>query len=105
MTYIITILENIRKYDVYIGVNTHGIYFYLAMIGSPTTLTTSGQRYHNFGLSSSVHATSTKSYNMAEKTFNEYLDESNYASINRVVGYLSYKGFEMINPYSKNWWG
>ena len=55
MTYIITILENIRKYDVYIGVNTHGIYFYLAMIGSPTTLTTSGQRYHNFGLSSSIN--------------------------------------------------
>ena len=30
-----------------------GIYRYLEIIGSPTTLTTSGQRSHNFGPSSS----------------------------------------------------
>ena len=53
--YIITFLENNRKYDVYTGVNIHGIYSYLEMIGYPTTLNTSGQRYHHFGPSSSFN--------------------------------------------------
>ena len=33
--------------------NIHGIYYYPEMIGYPTTLTTSGQRFHHFGPSSS----------------------------------------------------
>ena len=49
MTYIITFLDNNRKYAVYTGGYIHGIYRYLEIIGDPTTLTTSGQRSHNFG--------------------------------------------------------
>ena len=37
----ITFLDNNGKYAVYIGVNIHGIYRYLEIIGSPKTLTTS----------------------------------------------------------------
>ena len=47
--YIITFLDNNGKYSVYTGGNIHGIYSYLDMIGDPTTLTTSGQNYNNFG--------------------------------------------------------
>ena len=53
MTDIITFLDNNGKYAVYTGWYIHGIYLYLDMIGDPTTLTTSGQRSHNFGPSSS----------------------------------------------------
>ena len=48
MTYLITLLENNGKSAVYTGLNIHGLYSYLDMIGDPTKLTTSGQRYHNF---------------------------------------------------------
>ena len=49
---LITFFYNNGKYAVYTGVDIHVIYRYLEMIGSPTTLTTSGQRYHNFSPSS-----------------------------------------------------
>ena len=49
MTDIIAFLDNNGKYYVYTGGNINGIYFYLEMIGYPTTLTTSGQRSHHFG--------------------------------------------------------
>ena len=49
MTYLIKFLDNNGKYDVYTGGNIDVIYCYLEMIGSPTTLTTSGQCSHNFG--------------------------------------------------------
>ena len=48
MTYLITFLDNNGKYAVYTGGDINGIYRYLEMIGSPTTLTTSGQRSHHF---------------------------------------------------------
>ena len=51
MTDLITFLDNDRKSAVYKGENIHGIYRYIEMIGYPTTSTTSGQRYHNFGTS------------------------------------------------------
>ena len=51
MTYLITLLENNGNSTVYTGGEIHGIYRYLEMIGAPTTLTTSGQRYHNFSTS------------------------------------------------------
>ena len=46
---IITLLENIGKYDVYTGGNINGIYSYLEMIVSPTAFTTYVQRSHHFG--------------------------------------------------------
>ena len=49
MTYLIKSLDNNRKSAVYTGGNIHELYRYLEMIGSPTTLTTLGQRYHHFG--------------------------------------------------------
>ena len=55
MTYLITLLNNNIKYAVYIGGNVHGINSYIEMIGSPTKLTTSGQRSHCFGPSSSIN--------------------------------------------------
>ena len=51
--YLITFLDNNGKYDVYTGECIHGIYSYLEMMGSPTTLTTSGQRSNDFSPSSS----------------------------------------------------
>ena len=48
MTYLIIFLDNNGKSDVYTGVNINIIYHYLEIIGSPTTLTTSGQRSNNF---------------------------------------------------------
>ena len=53
MTDIITFLNNNVISAVYTGGEIHGIYRDLEMIGAPTTLTTSGQRYHHFGPSSS----------------------------------------------------
>ena len=53
MADIITFLDNNGKFAVYIGEDIHGIYRYLEMIGDPTTFTTSGQRSHHFGPSSS----------------------------------------------------
>ena len=42
MTDLITFLDNNGKLSIYIGRNIHGLYHYLEIIGSPTTLTTSG---------------------------------------------------------------
>ena len=53
MAYLITFLDNNRKSTVYTGADIHGIYRYLEMIGDRTKFTTSGQRCHNFGPSSS----------------------------------------------------
>ena len=53
MTDLVTFLDKNGKSSVYMGGYIHGIYFYLEMIGAPTTLTTSGQRSNHFGLSSS----------------------------------------------------
>ena len=55
MTSLITFLDNNGKSAVYTGGDIHGIYRYLEIIVSPTTLTTSGQRYHNFCPSSSIN--------------------------------------------------
>ena len=52
---LITFLDNNGKSAVYTGGNIRGLYRYLEMIGSPTTLTTSGQRSHNFGPSYSTN--------------------------------------------------
>ena len=49
MAHLITFLDNNSKLSVYKGVNIHGNYSYLEMIGYPITLTTSGHIYHNFG--------------------------------------------------------
>ena len=49
MTYLITLLDNNGKYDVYTGGYIHGIYRYLEIVGDPTTLTTLGQHSHHFG--------------------------------------------------------
>ena len=51
----ITLPENNGKLAVYTGRDINGIYRYLEIIGSPTVLTTSGQRSHHFGLSSSTN--------------------------------------------------
>ena len=51
---LITFLVNNIKSAVYTGGNINGLYFDLEMIGSPTTLTTSGQRSHHFGYSYSI---------------------------------------------------
>ena len=48
MTYIITLLDNNGKSSVYTGGNIHGIYIYLDIIGSPTTLTASVQSSLHF---------------------------------------------------------
>ena len=55
MTYLIIFLDNNRKLAVYTGGNIHELYCYLEMIGSPTKLTTSGQRSNHFGPSSSTN--------------------------------------------------
>ena len=55
MTYLITFLDNNRKYTVYTGGDFNGIYSYLEIIVSPTTLTALGQRYHHFSPSSSIN--------------------------------------------------
>ena len=47
MTDLITLPDNNGKSAVYKGGDIHGIYRYLDMIGSPTTLTTSGQLSNN----------------------------------------------------------
>ena len=44
-----TLLYNNRNLDVYKGGNIHGLYRYLENIEYPTTLTTSGQRFYQFG--------------------------------------------------------
>ena len=53
ITDIITFLYNNGKSTVYTGGEINVIYRYLEMIGDPKTLTTSGQRSHHFGPSSS----------------------------------------------------
>ena len=49
MIYLITFLDN----SIYTGGDIRGIYRYLETIEASTTLTTSGQRSHNFSPSSS----------------------------------------------------
>ena len=53
--YLIKFLDNDGKYTFYTGGNIDGIYLYLEMIGAPTTLNTSGQRYNLFGPSYSIN--------------------------------------------------
>ena len=55
MTDIIKFLENKGKLYVYTRVNIHVLYRYIEIIGSPKTLTTSDQRSHNFGPSSTIN--------------------------------------------------
>ena len=54
MTDMITFLDKNEKSDLYIGGNIHRLYYYLEMIGYQSALTTSVQRSHNFGSSSST---------------------------------------------------
>ena len=54
MIYLITFLDKKVKLAIYAGLNIHGLYCYLNMIESPTTLTTSCQRSHLVGPSSST---------------------------------------------------
>ena len=51
---LIKLFDNNEKYAVYTGVNINGIYNYLGIIGSQTTLITSGQLSHNFDTSYSI---------------------------------------------------
>ena len=55
MTDLLTFLDNNVKYAVHTGGDIHGIYRYLDTIGYPTVLTTSGQRSHHLGPSSSIN--------------------------------------------------
>ena len=55
MTDIITLPDNNWKSAVYTGGDIHGIYYYLEIIGDPTVLTTSSQRYHHFSPPSSIN--------------------------------------------------
>ena len=61
---LITFLENNSKPAVYEGGEINGIYLYLEIIGAPTTLTTSGQRSHHFG-----HSSSSKNYEATLQPF------------------------------------
>ena len=54
-TDLITLLDNNRTLALYTVLNIHGINHYIEIIGSPTTLTTLGHHYHNFGPSSSTN--------------------------------------------------
>ena len=49
MTDLITFPDKNGKSTVYEGGDINGIYLYLDIIGAPTTLNTSGHRYHHFG--------------------------------------------------------
>ena len=55
MKNIITFLDKNVKYAVYTGGNIHGLYCYLEINEAPTTLTTSSQFYHYFGLLSFIN--------------------------------------------------
>ena len=69
MTYLTTFLDNNGKYSVYTEGDIHGIYCYLEIIGSPTPLTTSGQRFHHFGPSFSattMHQLSSQLFQLSE---------------------------------------
>ena len=57
MTYLITFPDSNCKYDVYTGGDIHGICRYLEIIGSPTTLKTSGHRSHHF-----IHSSCRNNY-------------------------------------------
>ena len=59
MTDLITFVDKNGKSAVYEGGDMHSIYRYLEMIGAPTTLTTSGHRYHHFGSSLSINNDAT----------------------------------------------
>ena len=52
LTDFIKFLDNNVILIIYRGGNIHGLYCYLEIIGSSTTLTTSGHRFHHFGPSS-----------------------------------------------------
>ena len=55
MTDLSTFPDNNQKLAVYTGGDIRGLYRYIEIIGSPTTMTASGQRSHNFGPSSSTN--------------------------------------------------
>ena len=55
ITDLITFLDNNRKYAVYKVVIIHVLCRYLEIVGAPTTLTNSVQRYHYFDPSSSIN--------------------------------------------------
>ena len=59
MTYFIKFLYKNGKSSVYTGVDIRGIYCYLEIIVSPTTLTTSGHCSHHFVPSSSINNDAT----------------------------------------------
>ena len=59
MKYLITFLDNSGKLAVYTGVNLHGIYRYLEILGDQKTLTTSGQSFNHFFPSSSINNNTT----------------------------------------------
>ena len=52
--YLITLLDNNGNLALYTGVNIHGIYHYLEMIGNPTTFNTLGYCSNHFGPSSYI---------------------------------------------------
>ena len=52
---LITLFDNNEKSAVYTGVNIHGLYSYIDIIVTPTTLTTSGQHSYHFGTSYSIN--------------------------------------------------
>ena len=55
MTDLITFLDKNRKSAVYTGGDINEIYLYLDMIGSPSSLTTSGKSSHHFSPSYSIN--------------------------------------------------
>ena len=55
MTDLITFVDNNGKSAIYAGGNIHGLYIYLEVILTPTTLTISGQRSHHFGALYSIN--------------------------------------------------
>ena len=63
---LITFLDNNGKSAVYKGVNIHTIYFYIEMIGSTTTFTTSFQHSHNFGPLYSINNDTASSQSVIE---------------------------------------
>ena len=54
VTDLITLLDKNVKLDIYVGLNIHGLYCYLEIIGDTTNLTYSGWRSQLFVKSSSV---------------------------------------------------
>ena len=55
MTDFVTFLYNNVKPSIYTGGGVHSLYYYLRITESPTNLTSSGQRFHHIGTSSSTN--------------------------------------------------